>query len=167
MATKLIPFATSAPPPCAARNDCFGRRAIMQAGVIGAMAAFGLGAGCGGPDGPEVPNGPIQVGNVDDVPVGRLGMLRSANVLLGRDGDGLYAMSGLCSHAGCRLAIASRADPVLRCPCHGSAFDRFGEVARGPATASLVHYRVDLDGAGNIVIQGGQRVAASARTPVP
>jgi Rieske Fe-S protein len=94
-------------------------------------------------------------------------LLVMSNVVVGRDADGVYAMSGVCTHAGCLLGDASRtiADG-LTCACHGSAFDGDGNVTRGPARAPLQHYQVTIAADGSITVDGSQAVAASTRTPV-
>jgi cytochrome b6-f complex iron-sulfur subunit len=41
------------------------------------------------------------------------------------DGAGLRALSGICTHMGCKLRI-KRDEGVLSCPCHGAEFDYEG-----------------------------------------
>ncbi|TYC14472.1 Rieske (2Fe-2S) protein [Actinomadura syzygii] len=45
---------------------------------------------------------------------------------LTRDGGRLRAVSGTCTHQGCRLGVHERTK--LRCPCHGALFALDGEV---------------------------------------
>ncbi|WP_019929044.1 Rieske (2Fe-2S) protein [Nocardia sp. BMG111209] len=42
-----------------------------------------------------------------------------------RRGDIVYALSGICTHQGCALWLDA---PLLRCPCHRTAFDTAGQV---------------------------------------
>ena len=57
-----------------------------------------------------------------------------AIVVRARDGE-LFALSAVCTHAGCELAYSGGA---LTCPCHSSTFDiRTGAPERGPARAPL------------------------------
>jgi Rieske Fe-S protein len=51
----------------------------------------------------------------------------------------------------------------INCPCHGSQFDRNGAVIRGPAARPLVHFAVQIDAAGNIVIHTNTQVGATVR----
>jgi Rieske Fe-S protein len=83
-----------------------------------------------------------------------------------RDADGVYAMSAVCTHAGCLLVDSSGTiGSGLACPCHASLFDGDGAVTRGPAGAALQHYLVTIAADGSITVDGSQPVSASARTP--
>jgi thiosulfate dehydrogenase [quinone] large subunit len=63
------------------------------------------------------------------------------------DGD-LYALSAMCTHAGCRLEYNRDS---LTCPCHNSTFDiRTGAPERGPARRPLATARV-VESDGRIV----------------
>jgi nitrite reductase/ring-hydroxylating ferredoxin subunit len=57
---------------------------------------------------------------------------RSVAVL--RDGDGVYAVSLVCTHLGC---IVKPTASGFECPCHGSRFGRDGSVTKGPAPKAL------------------------------
>jgi Rieske Fe-S protein len=71
-------------------------------------------------------------------------------VLALRDG-GYAAVSPICTHRGCTVNIEGA---HLVCPCHGSTFDRAGQVLRGPAERPLRRFPTALtsDG-GELVIQ--------------
>lgn len=45
--------------------------------------------------------------------------------------------SGICTHAGCRVMQGLGSNGGFLCPCHGSEFDIFGKVLRGPARENL------------------------------
>jgi glycine/D-amino acid oxidase-like deaminating enzyme/nitrite reductase/ring-hydroxylating ferredoxin subunit len=54
-----------------------------------------------------------------------------------RDLNGeLYPFSAVCPHLGC-IVHWNQADRTFDCPCHGSRFDRYGEVVNGPANTGL------------------------------
>jgi Rieske Fe-S protein len=140
------------------------RRTVLRGGATGALV-LALVPSCGNPT-VAPPSGPVAGGNVADLPVGTLRVIGGEGVVIGRDAQGIYAMSASCTHAGCLLAAAGGAPAAgLSCSCHGSRFDENGAVTRGPASTSLPHYRVDIASDGTLTIQGADPVAADARTP--
>jgi Rieske Fe-S protein len=137
------------------------RRLILKGGAATSLLLV-LPAGCNNSVSP--PSGPVPGGIVSDTTVGELRVLTGEVVVLGRDADGLYAMSASCTHAGCLIDVAG--GDSLSCPCHGSLFDANGAVTRGPAGTPLQHYQVDVAPDGTITIHGDQPVSSEARTPV-
>jgi Rieske Fe-S protein len=86
---------------------------------------------------------------------------------LGRDADGFYAMTLICTHQGCdmsRSGLVNSAGAV--CGCHGARFDRNGNVVSGPARSALVHFAVAVDSAtGVVTIDTDTVVSSSERAP--
>jgi len=146
------------------RKELARREMLMLAGAsAGALVALVALPACGPPTG-SPPSGPVSVGNVSGVAVGSLHVM--SNVIIARDAGGLYAMSAVCTHAGCLLDDgASTIAAGLSCPCHGSTFDGNGSVTRGPARDPLQHYAVTVGTDGSVVVDGSQAVSASTRTP--
>jgi ubiquinol-cytochrome c reductase iron-sulfur subunit len=77
---------------------------------------------------------------------------------------GIMAFSKICTHAGCAIALfrwplyePTSKPPALVCPCHYSTFDveHGGEVVFGPAVRALPQLPLAIDGAGNLVANGG------------
>ncbi|NNE44678.1 MAG: Rieske (2Fe-2S) protein, partial [Gemmatimonadetes bacterium] len=64
-------------------------------------------------------------------------------VLLLREGDDFRALSSRCTHQACRVSASPE---FVVCPCHGSTFDREGNVLRGPAQTALPSYPVTVKG---------------------
>jgi cytochrome b6-f complex iron-sulfur subunit len=59
--------------------------------------------------------------------------------LIARTGASTFsAVDGVCTHEGCTVNGADGATYV--CPCHGSRYNRTGQVLAGPARASLRQY---------------------------
>ena len=140
------------------------RKLLCLAGCSAGLTAIGAAPGCGETTG-SPPTGPVSAGNVSALAVGDL--LVMSNVVVARDAGGVYAMSGVCTHAGCLLSDASRTIAAgLGCGCHGSIFDGNGNVTRGPAGAPLQHYQVTIAADGIMTIDGSQPVAANVRTPL-
>jgi Rieske Fe-S protein len=148
---------------CAARQ-LNRRRLLVLAGASTGAAALAAIPGCGNPTGSPI-TGPVSAGNVSALGVGELIVM--SNFVVARDAGGVYAMSAVCTHAGCLLGDAAGSVAAgLYCPCHGSAFDGNGAVIVGPARAALPHYLVTISPDGGITVDGSQLVAADARTPV-
>jgi cytochrome b6-f complex iron-sulfur subunit len=75
-----------------------------------------------------------------DVPHNGALVFQKERLALLRDGSGLFALSLVCTHLGCTVAVTSSG---LSCPCHGSRFDRQGRVLTGPADRPLFRMRVE------------------------
>jgi Rieske Fe-S protein len=131
-------------------------------GLAGGVVLCGCSSGAG-----PAQFGDVPAGNVSALPVGSLRALTPAPACIGRDANGVYAMTLTCTHAGCDIGETGNVSPQgLVCDCHGSVFDADGNVVRGPATAPLDHFAVSVDASGNLTVHGGQTVSASTRLPV-
>jgi len=151
-------------PPHGPPRPLIDRRTVLKGGAAGSIFLAVVPAACN--DSVSPPTGPVPGGNVSEVAVDTLRIVSGENVALGRDTGGLYAMSAACTHQGCLVSAAGTPEKGLSCPCHGSRFDGNGAVTQGPASSPLQHYRVDVASDGTITIQGGDPVAADARTAV-
>lgn len=69
---------------------------------------------------------------------------------------GLIALSKVCTHAGCPVALYRAADRQLFCPCHQSAFDvrRGGERIFGPADKALPQLPIAIAADGTLLALG-------------
>ena len=141
------------------------REVLSLAGKTTGLIIVGMALpGCQNPTG-SPPEGPVAAGNVSALSVGAL--LVMSNVVVARDANGIYAMSGVCTHAGCLMDDSSNSIAAgLSCPCHGSTFDGNGSVTRGPARLPLQHYAVTVAADGSITVDGSQPVSPDMRTPV-
>lgn len=63
--------------------------------------------------------------------------------------EGYMALSPICTHLGCTVEIQGGR---LECPCHGSTYDRGGQVLRGPAERPLRSFPVRTTPDGTIEI---------------
>jgi Rieske Fe-S protein len=139
------------------------RELLFLAGASTGLAVLAAAVpGCANPTGTP-PTGQVGAGNLSALAVGAL--LVMTNFAVGRDANGIYAMSAVCTHAGCLLDDgASTIAAGLGCPCHGSTFDGNGSVTAGPARSPLEHYAVSIAADGSITVDGSQTVSASTRT---
>jgi succinate dehydrogenase / fumarate reductase iron-sulfur subunit len=75
--------------------------------------------------------------------------LRSVFLVKGPD-SAVTALDSTCTHLGCRVSWDSMAGE-LRCPCHGGAYDRTGEVKSGPPPRALARLNTKIEGDGILV----------------
>lgn len=141
------------------------RRCFLS--VLGGSALVGVGACSSASVGPDA-IGDVSAGNISDLPVSTLRAVDSKPVAIGRDENGVYAMTLTCTHQGANMATEGTVAFAtgVYCRRHGSKFDRDGGVVAGPAPDPLQHFAVELDAAGELTIHGGQSVSASTRTSV-
>jgi len=126
--------------PPAARRAVGGRRMFLHAATAAGAAAAGAAAGAGvdhvltsrTPPGPS----PASAGTLTpsrgtwltvaagaDLPDGAVRPFTAGAVtgFIERHRGQLRAVSGICTHQGCRLALAARPARLV-CPCHGATF---------------------------------------------
>ena len=68
-----------------------------------------------------------------------------------RDGEGVYAISTVCTHLGC---IVKPTASGFECPCHGSQFALDGSVIKGPAPRALPWLQVSAR-SGTLIVDEG------------
>ena len=132
---------------------------VAHGGAVAGAACLGVACGAGGGLG-----GVIAAGNVSALSVGSLQAVASVALAVGRDAQGVYAMSLICPHEGCESDVQGTG---VFCACHGSQFDANGAVLRGPAQQPLDHYPVTIAATGEISVDTSKTVDASTRTAVP
>ena len=90
----------------------------------------------------EAPDGPSVATSA--VPVGGGVILESADYVVTQPSKGSYkAFSKICTHQGC--PVASVADGVIHCDCHGSEYSiKDGSVTNPPATKSLAEAKTTV-----------------------
>ena len=73
--------------------------------------------------------------------------LGSLAVAVARNGDEVFALQDLCSHAAVALSEGEVEDCTVECWLHGSRFDlRTGKPTGPPATEPVAVYAVQVDG---------------------
>ena len=67
------------------------------------------------------------------------------------DANGKHSViSCECTHKGCTVEVQGER---IVCPCHGSTYDRKGDVLKGPAQRSLQRYQSRLTSDGVLIIE--------------
>jgi cytochrome b6-f complex iron-sulfur subunit len=67
---------------------------------------------------------------------------------------GLVALFQKCPHLGCRVPECVTSQ-FFECPCHGSQYNRVGEKKGGPAPRGMDRFAMEVDAAGNFVVNTG------------
>jgi len=149
----------------------------MLAGSVGVLVDFLYPRGVTGFGGP-VPAGKVSElpkgGAPKEFPIGQFFLvnLDPAETRAGGSGggDGILALWRKCPHLGCSVPWRpgfnfNDDNGWFRCPCHGSTYTKAGVRVFGPAPRSMDTMAVEIDGAGNIVVQTGQRTPGGPENP--
>lgn len=130
----------------------------------GLVAALGLGLGAalrlaGAGSGPRA-RPRLDLGLAAEFKPGQV--VSRGDVAILRDAKGLYALSLVCPHLGCRPVWRAEEGRFL-CPCHGSAFAPDGRRLMGPAPRGLAGLWLELDRQGHAWVDPNRGVEASRR----
>jgi Rieske Fe-S protein len=126
-------------------------------GLVGLCAGWGAilaGRFCWPPR-VEDPGQKFLAGLLSSLPMGSSKYFSELDVYLFHEPEGLFALSGKCTHLGCSV---ERQAEGFSCPCHGARFDRSGRVLSGPAPHPLIWYRLEVDRAARIWLYLDQQV---------
>lgn len=100
----------------------------------------------------------FRAGLVEDYPPNTVNLVVDQKAYVVRAKEGyFYAMSAVCTHLGCITAWEADED-IIACPCHGSRFDREGNVIHGPAPQPLARFSITLDEHGELLVDKGSVV---------
>lgn len=99
------------------------------------------------------PSEKFVAGKSEDYGVGEVStrMLKEQRVWMIRNEEGIYALIAVCTHLGC-TPIWHSDEQLIKCPCHDSVFKVDGQNIAGPAPAPLRRAAIELNLAGNIVV---------------
>lgn len=78
-----------------------------------------------------------------DLPAGGMLVFRNERIAVMQENNEVIAMKLVCTHLGCTVTVTPQG---MICPCHGSRFDRMGNVQNGPAERPLERLAVKQDG---------------------
>lgn len=107
--------------------------------------------------------GPVDVGPPGGYLTATLTFVAQARAYLGRDARGFYAIDATCTHLGCTPRLDADG---FACPCHGSRFDRNGQVISGPAPRALARLFVGRAANGHLLVDRDRIVDAAYRLAV-
>jgi len=145
------------------------RRYFLKVLAVGAATSAGALSACSGSNGGGQAEafGDVSAGNISALAVGQVKAVPGAPAFIGRDANGVYAMTTTCTHQGCDMSTGvSSSNQRIICQCHNSVFSFNGDVEMGPASSPLDHFKVDIATDGTITVHGGATVASSVRTAV-
>ena len=122
-------------------NEPISRRTLLaRLGWRAAMAALGAGLLAGVAIALRRSRRPrgVPVTPLDKVPVGSAFRTRQGEnpIIVLNVGGEIRAFDAVCTHEGCPLGWNPE-QRLIRCPCHGGAYDTTGRVVEGPPPAPL------------------------------
>jgi cytochrome b6-f complex iron-sulfur subunit len=97
----------------------------------------------------------FKIGKPENFPVGTIKKLEDKKVHIFSDENGLHAITSVCTHLGCLVAMT---DKGFQCPCHGSKYDRDGRVIAGPAPRNLPWLEISESEDGTLVVDAAKEV---------
>jgi cytochrome b6-f complex iron-sulfur subunit len=97
----------------------------------------------------------VKIGKPESFPVGTVKKFEDQNFFVFADTDGLHAISSVCTHLGCLVAMT---ESGFQCPCHGSKYNEKGKVIAGPAPRSLPWLDISRSVDGTLVVDAGKEV---------
>ena len=178
--------------PSARVRPVVGRRSLVRGVALGGLGLAGLTA-TGGlldflwPRNVRGFGGPVAAGTLDEIPEmggppkefleGQFWLVHLDAADTGENGSGgasgLLALWKRCPHLGCAVPWTEQGKPPpaaserswFQCPCHGSTYTRAGVRVHGPAPRSMDTMRIEIDGAGRIVVDTGAVSAGGPDNP--
>jgi cytochrome b6-f complex iron-sulfur subunit len=97
----------------------------------------------------------FKIGKPENFPVGTIKKLEDKKVHIFSDENGLHAITSVCTHLGCIVALS---DTGFDCPCHGSKYTRDGKVIAGPAPRNLPWLEISESEDGTLVVDAAKEV---------
>lgn len=97
----------------------------------------------------------FKIGTAENFPVGTVKTLDDKGVFIFSTDDGLHAISSVCTHLGCIVAVS---ETGFQCPCHGSKYDENGKVIAGPAPRNLAWLEISRSVDGSLMVDTARAV---------
>lgn len=100
----------------------------------------------------------FTAGPAENFPPESVTLNKEQKVFIVRAKEGYFsAVSAVCTHLGCITNWKSE-EGIIACPCHGSKFDKEGNVLEAPAPRPLQRFAMALDEQGQLVVDKGMIV---------
>jgi cytochrome b6-f complex iron-sulfur subunit len=144
-------------PPSIDATPSFSRRHFLELVGLGAISVATIGsmvlsAEYLSPNVVKEPPTRFKIGPPEYYPPGSVTLNKEQKVFVVRAKEGyFYVLSAVCTHLGC-IANWKAEDGIVACPCHGSKFDRGGNVIAGPAPRPLPRFAMSIDDQGQLVV---------------
>jgi len=120
--------------------------------------------------------GVVNAGQVSDYNVGDVKVIREGKFYVARVPEGFLSLWWKCPHLGCTVPWAPN-DPAMggppgdgdlsfadkgrfKCPCHGSIYNRYGQIVQGPAPRPMDLFPTRIEN-GRILVDTGPTEAVS------
>jgi cytochrome b6-f complex iron-sulfur subunit len=102
----------------------------------------------------------FKIGKPENFPVGMVTKLDDKGVFIFSNDDGLHAISSVCTHLGCIVAVS---ETGFQCPCHGSKYDENGKVIGGPAPRNLSWLEISRGLDGSLMVDTAKAVPVGTK----
>ena len=140
---------------------------LSRASVAGAvLAAFAAAAGVFRMTRPAVryeESTRFKIGKPGSFPAGTVQKFDERGVFVFSSEDGIHAVSSVCTHLGCLVAVT---ETGFQCPCHGSRYDANGKVVAGPAPRNLAWLEISQNLDGTLAVDTAREVAVGTKFKV-
>lgn len=108
----------------------FGQAAVALLKFIKPVSAGGFG-------------GEIYAGKVEEFAINSINRILAGRFYISRTEEGILALWQKCTHLGCAVPWVEE-EGQFHCPCHGSLYNKVGEVIGGPAPRPLDLFPVSI-----------------------
>ncbi len=108
--------------------------------------------------------GMVKAGTLEEFPPGSITLVKEGRFFLSCLDDGSFlALWQRCTHLGCSVPWVEDEDQ-FHCPCHGSLYDKLGEVQGGPAPRPMDYFPVIIE-AGEVFVNTEEAFERKAFDP--
>ena len=119
--------------------------------------------------------GTITAGTADELKVGDVKVVPDGKFYVSRVPEGFLALWWKCPHLGCTVPWKDNEESIgqdvgrfdkgeFHCPCHGSRYNRYGQIVFGPAPRPMDAFPVTIDGDKIKVETGPQKAVTRDRS---